>query len=454
MHPKGGWEAAVRSPWILPLAVFVLALAVYAPTASRHVVNTDVAANTLTAWHMAHTGKPWMDGLDLHEAGKVPHYGVGAGGHMVTTRTPGQVWAAMPFYLGSSASQAHFSLVPGDLAAAVMTALAMMLVFLALRRHLPALGSLGATAVLGFATPMWSVNADALWTHPVTVLGIAGAAWAISTERWWLAGVWLGMGMTGRVHVALIAAVVGVGMAWSKRSPKPAVRIAIPTLASLGLLSLWSRYVFATWDPRGAYSGHELGWTVPSPTNSSWGQIQNVAGFLASPDRGLVVWSPLLVLLLPAVVRGWRDAPHWSRWLAWGGVLYTVVQLGVQVFHGGDGFFGYRLGLELLVSITPVYAFTAHRVGRVARLLAPYVVGLQFGVMALGSIVEVTKLRVSVDHVWSDNAVWASLREWPLSVALFVVLFAAAGAVLTGLVLATLGRAQQNVPAATVPTTR
>lgn len=420
----GGWRSV-----ILALAVFVTCLGVYLPTVSSLLVNTDAAANSLAAWRLAQTGTPWMDGLDLRESGKVSHYGLGRDGHMVTTRTPGQIWAAAPFYLGTSSDQANWTFARGGIAAAVLTAGGVSLLFLGLwRRGTNLVLAMGGSAVFAFTTPVWSVSANALWTHPVTLLGLGGASWALSRGRWWLAGVWFGVAMTGRLHVAVIAAIVGLGLLWSRRSPKIAVCIGVPTLVTLGALSLWSYYVFASWDPRGAYVGHEIGSMVPTVSQGADGYLTNLAGFLVAPDRGLFIWTPVLLLLFPSVVRGWRQAPDWSKWLALGGVAYGLAQVGLNVFHGGDAFFGYRLALEPLIALTPVYVFCAPHAGGAARLWAPVLIGLQASAFLVGATLE--GIVIPEAFVWKDNALWRSLRSHPVDLAPLCVLVAAVVAVL------------------------
>lgn len=429
---QGDTSWVTRRSW-LPLLVFLIALAAYVPSISRNVVNTDIAANSLTAWHIAHTGKPWMDGLDLHEAGKVSHYGTGADGHAVTTRTPGQILAAVPFFIGSQDTQAGLGFFRSGLAASVMTAGAVALLFQALRGRLSDRAALGATAVVALTTPMWTVSANGLWTHPLTVLSLAGAALALRRERWWLVGIWLGVGMWGRLHIALIAAVVGLGLSWSRKSRWPAVGIAVPTIVALAGLSVWDHFVFGTWDPRGAYSGHTYASMVPGIRSGAIGQLQNVAGYLVSPDRGFFVWTPLALLLLPALARGWRSAPVWSRWLAVGGLVYSIAQLGLNGFGGGDGFHGYRLALEPLICVAPVYAFTASHAGRWARALAPWVIGLQAGMASLGAFFDATRYYVVEDDVWRDNSVLLILREQPALAGAMFLLFGVVAALLVRL---------------------
>lgn len=432
-HIRVGRETGIAA------AIFVVTAICYGMTVSTTIVNTDAAANSLTAWRIAHTGQPWMDGLDLNESGVVPHYGVGRDGHIVTTRTPGQIWVAVPFYVGSGIEQSDASYARGGLVACLLTAACVSFMFVGIYRlRVNLLVALGATAVFAFATPVWSTSANALWTHPLTLFGIGGAVLALTRERWWLVGFFLGVGMTARLHIAIIAAVIGLGFAWSRKSPTIAVRVAVPTLASLGLLSAWSYYVFGSWDPRGAYSGHELGSVVPAVSDGTSGFLENLAGFLVSPDRGMLVWTPLLGLLLPAVVRGWARSPEWTRWLATGGVFYGVAQVGLNVFHGGDGFFGYRLGLEVLASVTPLFVSCAGEAGRLARTLAPVIIGIQAGAFFLGALEE--WMPIDQDQVWRDNTLIHALREHPSEIAPIFAVVAVAWALAAQLMIVRSGR--------------
>ena len=178
-----GW----RRPGISAVGAFVVTFLICAATISPAIVNTDVAANSLAAWRLAHTGQPVVDGRSRpDETGKVMHYGEGRDGHMVTTRTPGQIWAAAPFYLGSTTKQHDLTFARSGLAAAFMTAGAVALLFSALLRQTSRWRlALGGAAVFAFATPVWSASANALWTHPVTLVGIGGAVGALPRERWW-----------------------------------------------------------------------------------------------------------------------------------------------------------------------------------------------------------------------------------------------------------------------------
>lgn len=411
----GGGAHLTRPSWIAPTALFVVALATFVPTAAGHHANWDPYASSLSAWRIATTGQPWMDGVDFSALSGVTDPSVWqaeVNGHLVTTRMFGPILAAVPFYwFNSYGTEADFSIYRGGVAAAVFVAAAVLFLFFAVRRRIGDAKALVGAAVFGFTTPAWSVGANALWTHPMTMFGLAGAAWASSRDRWWLAGVSLGIGMWARPHLGLAAAVIGVGLAWSRKQPQIVIAFGVPTSLSLVMLGAWNHYVFSTWNPLGVYAGHRVRTSV-SDLDGQINQLENVAGFLVSPDRGFLVWTPVVLVLMPAVVRSWKHVPDWSRWLALGGLAYTVLQLGLNYYGGADAFYGYRHGLELLVCITPLFTLSIDAVGVRSLRIAAVVVALQFAMIAPGSVFEA--FYVGASDVWVDNSFLFAVRSHPL----------------------------------------
>ena len=409
--------------------LFVVALGVFIPTAADSYANWDPYASSVSAWRIATTGQPWMEGVDFDQLTGVKDPTVWQseiGGHLVTTRMYGPILAAVPFYwLNSYGEEADFSIYRAGMAASVLVAGSVLFLFLAARRRAGDTKALVGAAVFGFATPAWSVGANALWTHPMTMFGLAGAAWAASRDRWWLAGLSLGIGMWARPHIGLVAAILGLGVAWTRRRPLVAVAIGIPTAVSLVILGAWNHYVFGTWNPLGVYASHRVASSV-SDLDGQINQFENVAGFLISPDRGLFVWTPLVLVLMPAVVRSWRHVPDWSRWLVVGGVAYVVLQLGLNYYGGSDGFYGYRHGLELLVCITPLYTFALGSAGRSLLRAATLVASLQFAIIWPGAVFET--FYVHAFKVWTDNSFWYALRHYPMIFGLSTLVCLLAGA--------------------------
>lgn len=415
----------MRSWRLVCLFVGLLVLYCATVTYTEYAVN-DVVSADLASWRIANTGAPWLDSLDYARLVGRPDLWVltAANGHEVSFRSPGPIVAGIPgYFIARVLGAGGWSLVPGGFTASLLTVLALLLLFLALRPRLGTPLSAGVVAVLGLTTPLWSVSADGMWTHPVTVLGVAGMAWACVRERWWLVGVFGGIAVWGRLHTAVIVAVLGLGLAWSRRQPRIALAIGSISTSILALSAVWCHWLYGTWSPLGAYNiDYYSGQVLGDSGGSLLHRLVNNLGLWVAPDRGILVWSPMLLVLLPALVRSWRSLPDWSRWLVLGGVVYTFVQGQLNPFSGGSGFFGYRLTLELLMCVAPAFALSSAAMGSRARALIGPVVGLQFGAFALGSIGQGGILNE--DHLWTKNAyvyalvhvpalfVWLALTIW------------------------------------------
>ena len=410
--------------FLLPLAVLLAALAVFLPTIATEDANPDSYAASASAWRIATTGLPWMDDVDQYEMeGSIipgPNWTVtGADGHLVHSRSAGVVLAGVPFYwlLNNTEDPRSYQQWTGGVAAATLSAVAVMLLFLALRRVVSPSLALVVTAAYACATPVWTISANSLWTHTVTQLGLAGAIWAMVQGRWLLAGSFLGLGLFGRPHLAIIAAVLGLGIAWRRRDASIAFRVGAPSgMAFLAYLT-WNYLIFGDWSPQGGYPDYvvpDLPQFGAEPLSGLGSLAVNYLGFVVSPNRGLLVWTPILLLLMPALVANWRSLPDWSRWLCYAGVAYTVAQLSVNGFSGGVMFYGYRHGLELLSCLTPALALSVRATGTWVRTALGPILGLQFAAIALGATVNGFYRRE--DRVWTDNSFWLALRTQPIAV--------------------------------------
>jgi alpha-1,2-mannosyltransferase len=430
-QPEGGVDpprvvdrVAPRRVRLAAACLFLVCLLVYATTYTTGNVCLDVWSANYATWHWMATGHPWIDGLRIPQIQDNQFHSVwivqAAHGHTAIGRAPGVIAAAIPAYLLLHPSQ--MTIAPGGLTAAVITACSVPLLFLALATRLSTRRALVCAAAFGFATPVWSVAADALWPHTLTVLAICGMAWGSASKRWWVVGIFAGIGVWGRLHFALIAAVLGLFLAWRRREPGIAVRIGTVGLASVLLSSVWIHQMYGTWNPMeyqagGTYAGQAV------VTGSQFGLV-NQLGLWVAPDRGILVWTPVLLLLGFALVRGWKDLPDWSRALMWGGIAYTLLQGRINTFTGGDPFYGYRLGLEFLACATPALAMTSARMGGVAKALVAPVLSAQFFIIMLGSVSDSYYLDVS--RAWHDNAFLLAVRVHPAGVLTTLLAFVVA----------------------------
>lgn len=368
------------------LLLFLICAAIYIPTA--HAISNDVVTADFAAWQVAIDGKRTFTPDELPVPMDHPLRDVwiitNADGQETIGRSSGVIVASIPAYwLVQPDTMTSW---PARVTAALITAAAVAMLYLLLSRYLDRRRALLAAGIFAFATPVWSLAADGMWPHTITVVGIIGMAWAAERDRWWLVGLFGGVALWGRLHAALICALLVLGVAFVRRAPRPPLKPVLQA-GSTGLLMLalaccWTRWYYGTWNPTAGYT--------TSVFTDYAGQhaidLQNQLGMWISPERGILTWTPLIVVLAGALVRSWRQLPDWSRMLLLAGVVYTLVQAYFNRFSGGSTFYPYRLGLEFLASATPALALSAHRMGAVARRLFVPVLVVQTGAIALGAL--------------------------------------------------------------------
>jgi hypothetical protein len=308
-------------------------------------------------------------------------------------------------------------MIPGAITAASMTAATVGLLFLVFRRLVSLRSALLSTGLMAFGTSLWTVAAAEVWPHTVDAFCLALTAYALSRRRWWIAGLALGLGVVARPHIAVIALVVGLGLGWSMRSMRPVFGVGLPASAGLVFVELWNSSIYGTASVSGGYAGYVQA-NLTQTGGSSIGFIAtNVAGFLVSPQRGLFLFLPLGVLLLFGSRTAWRCAEPWMRTLAAGGVAYTLVQLKINRFDGGDAFFGTRLSTELVVCLAPLAVIwlrtwvLGHNLRtRMTRALAALSVTIQ----AIGALAFSLPYG-SASNPWHASPIWDAATARPLT---------------------------------------
>lgn len=371
---------------------------------------TDVVSTDVAAWKIATTGTPWLD---------VPHDDVALpdrwttddlftvtntdNGETTIARSAGPIAAAVPAYavekiLTGGRSEDTVSFAPASLTAALLAVVALLLLAGSIPRSVPLPVTVAGAGALAFTTPYWTVIAGSMWPHTITAVGIGGMAWAAHRERWWLVGLFGGVGLLGRLHLAIAVAVLGLVVASARRRPGIALQVAATSIPAIGLLSLWGHWFYGSWSPTTGYAAGDLAaWPA---TRTWWQQVGDLAGVFVSPGYGVLVWTPVLLLVAPAVVRGWRTAPDWTRALALGGLLYLLVQVYLNPYHGGSGFWGYRLPLETLCCAFPLIMVSLHRTGARARAWLTPVLGYQLGTIALGATMGLGLVQQTAEWGW------------------------------------------------------
>jgi hypothetical protein len=269
----------------------------------------------------------------------------GAHGYVVTNRFPGAILMAAPMYALFGGSS--YSPMPGTIAAALAAAATCALLYRLLLRQCRPSQALVGVALFAFATAQWTVSGRELWEHSGAELLIVAGMLAMSSRRWAWAGLAFGFTMMFRAHLGIGVAVICLGILWMDRWG-PALTFAIAALPGLVGYLAWNWLLFGHFTVTGGYSDVTPGGV------GILGLLDNIAGTLVSPERGLLVCSPILLVAVIGLGQAWRQSSRLVRVWTFGGLAYLASQLWLIRYSGGDGFIGYRASLETLVWCSPL----------------------------------------------------------------------------------------------------
>jgi alpha-1,2-mannosyltransferase len=174
--------------------------------------------------------------------------------------------------------------------------------------------------------------------------------------------------------------------------------------------------MYGSWDPTASYDATAF---VDYAATHRFSLV-NQLGMWVSPGRGILVWTPVILLLLPALKRSWSAQTDWSKGLLAAGLIYTVVQATLNRFSGGDRFYAYRLGLEFLACAFPAFALASRHMGPWARRLIGPLIALQFVAIMLGAVRD-GYYYVLPDVAWTDNGFMVAFRGNPAGVGALVI---------------------------------
>jgi len=239
---------------------------------------------------------------------------------------------------------------PGAIAAAIAVALAMGFLALTFRRFAGPRIALGGAYLAGLGTTAWSVAASAPWQHGPAMMWIA-LGLVLCADHLLSSGLAFGAAILTRPHTALIAAGTGVYGALAKRSLRPVVWIGMGSAVGMALLIGYNTVVFGEPSISGGYPGVFRDRALDL---EFWRFARNIVGALVGPMRGVLIWSPFLIVLIPGLRAAWRAAPGWVKGASLGGVLYLLLQLKANRYSGGGGFAAYRYPLEALTAAAPL----------------------------------------------------------------------------------------------------
>jgi hypothetical protein len=366
----------------------------------------DTISTALPAWQLAH-----HHNLDMTAFKGWSDWIIPVGHHWVSNRFPGATFFAVPLYLLPGAGESAPALWPAALAAVVSVTAAVALLHLSLREISRRLGLVMAAA-FALGTPAWSVAADALWTHGPAMVALSLVLLGLSRNQPILASVGLALAVPCRPHLGVAGLVIAIYVAIICRDRAWRVWPVIGLAAGTALLLA---YNFAVYDQLTVLGGYAAGNAPPGGIGVKELPL-NMLGALVSPSRGLLLYTPVILVLLPLSISAWRQAPAWARAAALGGLAYLAVQLYLVRFSGGNRFYSYRVSLEALFLCWPLATVAAAQLVRTGkRWLLALAIIVSVVVTAVGattdfiSVVEISPWR-QVDLVEASRILnWSSM---------------------------------------------
>ena len=218
-----------------------------------------------------------------------------------------------------------------------------------------------AVVIFGLGTSVWSAASQALWTHTPAVLGYALAVWGIVSGFGAVAGAAAGLAAVARpatapVALLLIGFLVHRAMRHRAAGGGAVVETgqAIKAVVCLGLVAgsgvLFNLMIFGS--VAGSAAGRTTNWVEAFGVSSMFevSLLTGLAGLTISPSRGILVFSPVVLLAVVGGFRVWRtrlgsldsiqvqDAVLLGRYATLGAVAMLVTYSQYIVWRGGHGF--------------------------------------------------------------------------------------------------------------------
>jgi len=257
----------------------------------------------------------------------------------------------------------------------LLVAIAVALAFLTARTSLSGGRSLLLAIGLGAGTGYWSTASQTLWQHETAIFGLAVAVLAyLSLEQRrdatsaGVLGLGLGLAVAARLQLAPAVILLLIGTLYVAGSRAAAIASAFAGLLIVPLLItnyLWFDNIAGA---APILEGmHRWTHRTRGTFVLSW---EGFAGLLVSPNRGLLIFSPIVAVALigiPAAVRGRLTSAR--TWVCLAAAAQFVLYALYSVWWGGHTY-GPRYMLDVLPLLVPAAALGMEMVRGPLRVAA------------------------------------------------------------------------------------
>lgn len=296
--------------------------------------------------------------------------------------------AALPFVLDLNAKGwsverlERVGTIMEKISAAAIGAASAGLLFVLLRRKLAAGRALLLAAGYALGTGTWAISSQALWQHGTAELLLVLGLLAVTREpepRTIAAGLASGLLIANRPPDVLLAGALLAFLAWRLR------RRALPAFLAAGvvLLPVLAYNVLFFHSVWGGYGA--IGLAHPGHPFYSHALAAGVAGLLVSPARGLLVFSPFLLLLVLGPWRRGLEPP--DRVLAFSlaaGVALQVLFYARTDWRAG-GCYGNRFLLDTLPALLWLLALVVRRLGHASLAALAALIAVSVAIQGIGA---------------------------------------------------------------------
>jgi hypothetical protein len=231
-----------------------------------------------------------------------------------------------------------------------------------------------------------------LWQHETSIFGLSLAVFALTANRVGhgaaaMTGIGLALACTSRVPLAPAAAILLLAV-WRRGGARPMLAASAILAAAAGALVLFNLRAYG--HPLGALPMLEALHADFHATDRSFRLAwEGYAGLLVSPNRGLLVYSPIVAIAALGLVPAWRggwDSP--MRWCLLAAAAEFVLYGAYSVWWAGHTY-GPRYMLDVLPLLVPAGALglARLRIRSAAGAFAVLALAWSIGVAALGAFV-------------------------------------------------------------------
>jgi hypothetical protein len=274
--------------------------------------------------------------------------------------------------------------IVAKLTASLFTALAGVFAFITARRFCT-IGQASVVAIgFGLGTGLWPTAAQTLWQHASFTCSLmaAIALWTAdarpTTLRWAVLGALLGWALSARPQALPMIGILAAGTIWHSPT-RGRVALIAAMLVPVGVFAALNVAWFG--HPAGAQPQFEQFTLSVHNVRSTWqAPLQGVAGLLFSPSRGLLIFSPIVLVALFARPPATRTP--FLRWTRAAAAAQLLLYGSYSVWWGGYTY-GPRYLLDVLPALVPAAALGVARVaGAHVALRAVAVAALAWSIVA------------------------------------------------------------------------